>query len=84
MTGGKYKAKFPIIVKVYTEQQADEVLTYDASLQKIIKEVDPVAQVRMALELEGSDTILKELVDSSEHRGYYPVVWGQRCGIFLS
>ena len=84
MSGGKWAARFPIVVKVYTEQQADEVLSYDSSIQQIISETDQLEQVKMALRLPGATSILQSFVKGKEDHGYYPVVWGGQCGIFLT
>lgn len=85
MSGGKFTPRFPIIVKVYTEAQADEVLKYNASLQKIIQEDDPLKQVDLAITLRGARLILRQYVESDRStRGFFPVVWGQKCGIFLT
>ena len=84
MAGGKWTPKFPIIVKVFTEGQADDVLTYDPRIQEIILETDPLEQIKMALRLPGPPPTLEAFVKAEEGNGYYPVVWGQQCGIFLT
>ena len=84
MAGGKWAQRFPIVVKVYTEKQADEALSHDPKIQEIIGENDPVEQVKMALHLPGATTVLDRFVRAKEGNGYYLVVWGQQCGIFLT
>lgn len=84
MTGGKWSPRFPIVVKVYSERQADEVLTYDLKIQQIIGETDPLEQVKMALQLPNSLRTLDTFVNANEDNGYFAVVWGQKCGIFLT
>ena len=84
MAGGKWSTRFPIVVKVYSERQADEVLTYDLKIQEIIGENDPLEQVRMALRLPNSLRTLDTFINAKEGNGYYAVVWGQQCGIFLT
>ena len=84
MSGGKWTLAFPIIVKVYTERQADEVLSYDPKIQEIIRETDPLKQVKMALWLPGPPCTLQTFVNAKDGNGYFLVVWGQECGIFLT
>ena len=84
MSGGKWTLAFPIIVKVYTERQADEVLSYDPRIQEIIRETDPLEQVKMALQLPGPPRTLQTFVNAKDGNGYFPVVWGRECGIFLT
>ena len=47
MSGGKWTPAFPIIVKVYTERQADEVLSYNPRIQDIIRETNLLEQVKL-------------------------------------
>lgn len=84
MTGGKWSNTFPIVVKVYSERQANEVLTYDLKIQEIIRENDPLEQVKMALLLPNSLHTLDTFTNANEDNGYFAVVWGQHCGIFLT
>ena len=85
MSGGKFTPRFPIVVKVFMEAQADEVLKYNASLQEIIAEDDPLKQVKLAFSLRGARLILQNFVEADRSaRGFFPVVWGQKCGIFLT
>ena len=74
MSGGKWTPAFPIIVKVYTERQADEVLSYDPRVQEIIRETDLLEQVKVALQLPGPPHTLQTFVNAKDGNGYFPVV----------
>ncbi|KAI0683811.1 hypothetical protein C8T65DRAFT_749275 [Cerioporus squamosus] len=76
VTGGRWGPKFPIVVHVQTEEEADEVLSFEPAIRLILAEKDLEKQVRFALELPGSTTIL------NQYDGFYCVVHGRKCAIF--
>ncbi|RDX47632.1 hypothetical protein OH76DRAFT_1484544 [Lentinus brumalis] len=75
--GGKWSAPFPVVVYVSTEEEANDVLSFEPAIRLMMRAEGLQEKVRLAMSLPGWDTVLGEYND-----GMYPVVHGQRCGIY--
>ncbi|CDO74853.1 hypothetical protein BN946_scf185004.g3 [Trametes cinnabarina] len=83
ITGGKYSKAFHIVVKVDHEQQADEVLTYSGAIKVIQDTPKTCNMVKLAFLLPGGETILHSWVQNEDGKGFYPIVYGTQCAIFI-
>ncbi len=76
MPGSRFGPRFPIVVRVATEEEADEVLEFADAIKVIMKAGSIQQQVKLATELAGWNTIL------AHYEGFYCVVYGKTGAVF--
>lgn len=79
--GGRFADPIPIVVKVYSEALADEVLAYGDAIRMIAAASSVVDRVRLVFTLPVGGDILKNYPDPQRKRGFYPVAYGRESAL---
>lgn len=82
--GGRFADPIPMVVKVYSEALADEVLTYGDAIRMIAHASSVVDRVRLIFTLPVGGEILKNYPDPSKKHGFYPVAYGKESAVFTT
>ncbi|GBE84608.1 hypothetical protein SCP_0605870 [Sparassis crispa] len=76
-SGGKFKAKLPIVFKCPTKEQADDVFRYQPFLQSVAHLNNEELTRTICLSTSGSDILLNI-------RPLYPVFYGTKAAVYLT
>lgn len=82
VTGGRFVDPIPIIFKVYSEEIADQILTYGDAIHMIAAASSVVDRVRLVFTLPVGGDILDNYTDITEKHGFYPVAYGRESAVF--
>ncbi len=84
VSGGRFADPIPMVVKVYSEALADEILTYGDAIRMIAKASSVVDRVRLIFTLPVGGEILKNYPDPFKKHGFYPVAYGKESAVFTT